>query len=92
MPSDGIEKVWPTPLPAFELITRNALPFSVATLPVGAGHLPQLLVAQRAARVVLVDGHVDAGVLGHLEHGGVDPLPVRGPDEVGHPGGWGADP
>ena len=28
-----MEKVWPTPLPTLELMTRNILPLSVATLP-----------------------------------------------------------
>ena len=34
MPSVGMEKVWPTPLPALELMRRIGLPFSVAMLPV----------------------------------------------------------
>ena len=29
-----MEKVWPTPLPALELMTWNGLPFKVAMLPV----------------------------------------------------------
>ena len=72
-----MENVWPTPFPTLELMTRKGLPLSVATLPVRAGHLAELLVAQGAARVVLVDRHVDPHVLGHLEDGRVHPLARR---------------
>ena len=34
IPSVGMEKVWPTPLPAFELMTLKALPFKMATPPI----------------------------------------------------------
>ena len=39
MPSEGMENVCATPLPALELITRNGLALRVATLPVSYTHL-----------------------------------------------------
>ena len=85
-PSEGMENVCPTPLPLLELMTRNVLPLSSGYVAVGARHLAELLVTQGTSRVVVVDRDVDPGVLGHLEDGGVHPLPVGRPDEVGHPG------
>ena len=76
MPTEGMEKVWATPLPALELMTWNNLPLRRAALAGRTGHPSELLVAQRTSRVVLDDRDVDADVLGYLEDRGVDPLPL----------------
>ena len=78
--------MWPTPLPALELITLKGLPLSVATPPIVPCDHADLLVAKRAARVVLVDGHIDTGVSGHLPDRGVLPGALRGQGHVRHPG------
>ena len=71
----GTEKVCPTPLPTFELMTRIGLPLRWPVRRACPVTWPDLLVAQRAARVVLVDRHVDPGVGGQLPERRVDPLP-----------------
>ena len=77
MPSDGMEKVWPTPLPGVGVDDPERLAVQGRHVAVRPGYLAELLVAQWAAGVVLDDRDVDADVLGHLEHRGVDPLALR---------------
>ena len=85
IPRVGIEKVWPTPFPVFELIGVDRLAVEGLGAPDRPVDQSPLLIAERAARVELLDGQVDPGVGRQLPDGRVDPLTLGVLDQVRDP-------
>ena len=73
------------PVPGVRIDDAEGLSVQVRDVADGSLHQPTCWLRKRAARVVLVDGHVDPGVGRDLPGRGVHPLALKEKGHVTHP-------